>query len=232
MSTSVKKQAIVSPLYVANAAYLEDLYEIYLKDPHSVSIPWRDWFDQIQNNPSEQHAISMPLSYSPVPAIQPTSPRRIATTAETAAKQAAVLQLINAYRFRGHQKANIDPLHFYERPEIPDLDPAFYGLTKEDEDTSFCTGSFIGLDRAPLQEILNVIKQIYCSTIGAEYMHITETAEKRWIQDYLERSRANRVLTTELKHHILERLTAAEGLEHYLHTKYIGQKRFLRRGIA
>src|SRR5699024_1033845 len=141
-----------------------------------------------------------------------------------------VFQLINAYRFRGHQKANIDPLHLYKRPSVPDLDPLFHGLTEEDLNTVFSTGVFAGFDRAPLRDVIALIEKIYCDTIGAEYMHITETAEKRWIQDRLEGVGAHLKLSAELQHHILERLTAAEGLERYLHTKYIGQKRFSLEG--
>ncbi|MGR6035021.1 MAG: 2-oxoglutarate dehydrogenase E1 component [Candidatus Nitrosoglobus sp.] len=235
MNAIVKKRASASPLYVANASYLEDLYEIYLKDPNTVPAHWRDWFDQIQAGVPEQ-VIPEPSSYPsalagrPPILLAPSGTIAGGLAVEAVEKQTSVLQLINAYRFRGHQKANIDPLHLYERPDVLDLDPFFHGLTEEDWDTVFSTGSFIGLEQASLRDILNLVKRIYCDTIGAEYMHITETAEKRWIQDYLEGVGANRKLSAELQRHILERLTAAEGLERYLHTKYIGQKRFSLEG--
>jgi 2-oxoglutarate dehydrogenase E1 component len=236
MNVIVEKRASASPLYAANAPYLEDLYENYLKDPNTVPAHWRDWFDRFQAGVPEQ-VIPRPLSHPLAPTIQPppawsVSPGVIAggLATEAAGKQAAVLQLINAYRFRGHQKANIDPLHLYKRPDVPDLDPAFHGLMEEDLDKIFNTGALIGLDEAPLRDILDLVKKVYCDTIGAEYMHITETAEKRWIQDYLEGARANPNPSAELRRHILERLTAAEGLERYLHTKYIGQKRFSLEG--
>jgi 2-oxoglutarate dehydrogenase E1 component len=235
MNAIVEKRASASPLYAANASYLEDLYKTYLKDPNAVPAHWRDWFDRIQAGVPEQ-VIPEPSSHPSALAVRPPTllmpPGTIAggLAAEAVEKQTAVLQLINAYRFRGHQKANIDPLHLYERPNVPDLDPSFHGLTEEDLDTDFSTGSLIGFNQAPLRDILNLVKKIYCDTIGAEYMHITETAEKRWIQDYLEGAGANRKLSAELQRHILERLTAAEGLERYLHAKYIGQKRFSLEG--
>jgi 2-oxoglutarate dehydrogenase E1 component len=230
MNAIVGKRASASPLYAANAPYLEELYENYLKNPKAVPAHWRDWFDRIQAGVPEQ-AIPEP-SRPPAPAVRPPTPDvgLTAEAAKAAEKQAAVLELINAYRFRGHQKANIDPLHLYERPVILDLDPAFHGLTEEDLDKVFNTGTLVEFEQAPLRDILALIKKIYCDTIGAEYMHITETAEKRWIQDYLEGAGVNSKPSAELRRHILERLTAAEGLERYLHTKYIGQKRFSLEG--
>ncbi|ADJ27075.1 2-oxoglutarate dehydrogenase E1 component [Nitrosococcus watsonii] len=228
MDATVKKRASPSPLNAANASYLEALYEKFLKDPNTVPAHWRIWFKRLQAGVPEQAAAELPAR-SLGPAVQPLAAKG-RLTAEAAEKQIAVLQLINAYRFRGHQKANIDPLRIYERPVVPDLDPAFHGLTEEDMGKVFNTGSLIGIDRAPLQEIFALINKIYCQTIGAEYMHITETAEKRWIQNYLEGAQDDPGPSAELQRHILERLTAAEGLERYLHTNYVGQKRFSLEG--
>lgn len=235
MNAIVEKRDSTSPLYAANAPYLEELYENYLKDPNSVPVHWREWFDRLQAGVPEQpipEPPSRPLGPMARPSAPPVPAEAVAggLTAKAAEKQTAVLQLINAYRFRGHQKANIDPLHLHERPVIPELDPAFHGFTEEDLDKVFSTGSLIGLAQAPLRQILDLIKKIYCNTIGAEYMHITETAEKRWIQNYLEGAQGNLSPSAELRRHILERLTAAEGLERYLHTKYVGQKRFSLEG--
>ncbi len=234
MSAVLEKLANTSHLYAANAPYLEELFENYLKNPNTVPPHWRDWFDRLQAGASEQVLPGRPSR--PPASIRSVAPRPSpeivagGLTTEAAGKQAGVLQLINAYRFRGHQQANIDPLHLSERPGAPDLDPAFHGLLEEDMDTVFNAGSLIGLEQASLREILALIRKIYCSTIGAEYMHITQTAEKRWIQNYFEGAQGHLNPSAELQCHILERLTAAEGLERYLHTKYVGQKRFSLEG--
>ena len=141
-----------------------------------------------------------------------------------------MLQLINAYRFLGARHADLDPLKRQEKPYIPELDPAHYGLTESDMDTVFNTGSLVGPGQMTLREILNAVKETYCGSIGAEYMYIIDTQQKRWIQNRLEGTRAKPNFTSEYKRHILERLTAAEILEKYLHTRYVGQKRFSLEG--
>ncbi|MCC6203181.1 MAG: 2-oxoglutarate dehydrogenase E1 component, partial [Gammaproteobacteria bacterium] len=208
-----------SCLYSGNAAFLEELYERYLADPASVGIEWRTYFDQLRTT-SERTESS-------------TVARPVATAGNglelgNAAKQVAVLQLINAYRFRGHRRANLDPLNQYERPEVEELDPAYHGLTEADLDRTFNTGSLHGPAEATLREILETVRRTYCGTIGAEYMHIVETAEKRWLQQRLEAPRSQPDATR--KRHILSQVIAATALEEYLHTKYVGQKRFSLEG--
>ncbi len=146
------------------------------------------------------------------------------------AKQVAVLQLINAYRFRGHQFANTDPINFREKLSVLDLDPAYHNLFDSDLHKVFNTGSFVGPDTATLEEILSALQSTYCGEIGSEYMYITSTAEKRWIQERLEANRGKPCFDTQTKKQILERLIAAEGLEKFLHVKYVGQKRFSLEG--
>ena len=150
--------------------------------------------------------------------------------ADAAAKQIAVLQLINAYRFRGHQQARLDPLGLQEQSPIAELDPAFHCLTEADMDTVFSTGSLAGPPQASLREIIATLREVYCGRVGAEYMHITDTGQKRWIQRYLEAVRTTPPFSAEYRRQILERVIAAEGLEQYLHTKYVGQKRFSLEG--
>ena len=131
-------------------------------------------------------------------------------------KQVKVLQLINAFRFRGHQNANLDPLGLWKRESVPDLDPAFHNLTKEDFEETFNVGSFaIGKETMKLGDIYEALKRIYCGSIGAEYMHITNTEEKRWIQQRLESVNVADQFTKEEKIRFLAELTAAEGLERY-----------------
>ena len=145
-------------------------------------------------------------------------------------KQVSVLQLINAYRFLGVRHANVDPLKRYEKPDVPELDPAYYGLTEADMDLVFNSGSLVGPDQMPLREILRALKETYCGSLGIEYMYITDTPQKRWIQERLEGIRSQPSYDADYKRHILERLTAAETLEKYLHTRYVGQKRFSLEG--
>ncbi|MCW8889508.1 MAG: 2-oxoglutarate dehydrogenase E1 component, partial [Sedimenticola sp.] len=114
--------------------------------------------------------------------------------------------------------------------DVPDLDPAFHRLGEADMDTVFNTGSLFAPDRMPLREIISFIKDVYGSNIGAEYMHITDTRQKRWIQKRVEGTRAKAELSTDDKKWLLTLLTASEGMEKYLHTRYVGQKRFSLEG--
>ncbi|MEJ2344035.1 MAG: 2-oxoglutarate dehydrogenase E1 component [Gammaproteobacteria bacterium] len=224
-----------SYLYSTNAPYLEQLYERYLEDPSSVEPHWRAWFDQMQSGPPAEPAPAAPARVTTT-APQPRAERPAtgavagALRADAAEKQAAVLRLINAYRVRGHQQAQIDPLQLTPRPPVPDLDPGFHGLDDNDLNTEFNTGSLFGPEQSTLRDILDRLRHIYTDTIGAEYMHITNTAEKRWIQERLEGNGYGARFSQRFQRHILERLIAAEGLERYLHTRYVGQKRFSLEG--
>src|SRR3989344_1165417 len=164
--------------------------------------------------------------------IDPAPPREDSRAApvESAHKQVKVLQLINAFRYRAHQTARLDPLGLREAPAIPELDLRYHGLTDTYLDAVFETGSLVGPRQATLREILALLRATYGGTIGAEYMHITDTAEKRWLQSSIESVHGVPAYPPETKRNLLERLTAAEGIEHYLHTKYVGQKRFSLEG--
>ena len=140
-------------------------------------------------------------------------------------KQMQVATLIHMYRVRGHLIADLDPLAWKEPQMHRELDPATYGLTIWDLDREFLTGGLGGTERMPLGEILRVLRDAYCRTIGIEYMHIQDPAEKRWIQR-AGRGRALHAVAEDEQRHILERLNAAEAFEKFLATKYVGQKRF------
>ncbi len=144
-------------------------------------------------------------------------------------KQARVLQLINAYRVRGHLLAHLDPL-VNEPHHHAELDPAYYGLTIWDLDRQFLTGGLGGKPRATLRESLDILRETYCGTIGVEYMSIQHPQQKQWLQERMEPVRNQHPLTNELRKQILWKLTAAEGLEKFLHTKFIGHKRFSLEG--
>jgi 2-oxoglutarate dehydrogenase E1 component len=146
-------------------------------------------------------------------------------------KRTSVQQLIAAYRNVGARWADLDPLKRTERDNIPDLEPSFYGFSDADQEAVFDTSNtFFGKNAMSLRELLNALRETYCGTIGAEYMYNTDQAKKRWWQQKLESVRSKPTLSAEKKVHILDRLTAAEGLERFLHTKYVGQKRFSLEG--
>lgn len=214
-----------------NAHYVEALYEQYLVDPNAVPDEWRNYFDQLPR-PEGSPSQDVPLNPIRDQFYQLGRSRRTAAAAtavdsDEGKKQVRVLQLINAYRFRGHQKADIDPLKLRAQVPVPDLDLSFHQLSSSDLDTEFQTGSFfLGKDKAPLKEIVEALEQTYCRSIGCEIMHIVDTEEKRWLQQRFESVRSKPKFSPEVRKHVLERLTAAEGLENYLASKYPGTKRF------
>ena len=224
-----------SYLYGANAPFIEDLYETYLDNPGAVTPAWRDYFDRLQNLPGAGNAAALDVAHGPIIASFAQRAKQGTLRALPASavdgRQIKVMQLINAYRFLGNRWAQLDPLKRTERPAIAELDPAYYGFTEADLGATFSTGSFaFGPEQGSLREILEALRQTYCGTIGAEYMYLSNIAHKRWIQARLEPLRATPNCSPEQKKRLLERLTAAETLERYLHTKYVGQKRFSLEG--
>ncbi len=146
------------------------------------------------------------------------------------AAQIAVLRLINAYRYLGVRRADLDPLRRFEPPPTPELDPAHYGLTEADLTREFETGSLFGVDRTTLADILERLRNAYCGRIGFEYMHLTDVARKRWLQERIESAQGRYGTSVALKKQLLKRLTDAETLEKFLHTRHVGQKRFSLEG--
>jgi 2-oxoglutarate dehydrogenase E1 component len=234
----MQQQTANSYLFGGNAPYVEELYEAYLDNPGSVPDNWRAYFDSMQNVPAVDGSNKPDVVHASVIASfaerAKQGPIRVvaaAGDAEMGRKRVAVTQLIAAYRYLGSQWANLDPLQRQERPEIPELQPGFYGFTDADMDTVFnISNTYFGQETASLRDLLNYLRDTYCRAIGAEFMYISDPAEKRWLQEKLESIRSTPSFTTEKKIHILDRLTAAEGLERYLHTKYVGQKRFSLEG--
>ena len=229
----MQKMLSNSYLYGANAPFIEELYEAYLRNPDSVSGAWREYFEQVKGAAQEVSHTLIRQTFVELAKSHGNSRAAVAPAPAIAGaekKQVSVLQLINAYRFLGARHADLDPLKRQEKPYIPELDPAHYGLTESDMDMLFNTGSLVGPGQMTLREILKAVKETYCGSIGAEYMYIIDTPQKRWIQNRLEGTRAKPSFTSEYKRQILERLTAAEILEKYLHTRYVGQKRFSLEG--
>ncbi len=222
-------------LFGANAPFIEELYENYLDNPGSVDPAWRDYFDKLANLPGAGAYLGPDVPHAPVIASFAQRARegclRVAHDAHNAEKQTKVLQLINAYRFLGNRWAQLDPLKRQVRPEVAELDPSFYGFTEADLSVSFRTGSFdMGVEEATLREILEALRLRYCGHIGAEYMYISDVQQKRWIQARYEPPRVQPRYSNEEKKRFLASITAAETLERYLHTRYVGQKRFSLEG--
>jgi len=223
-----------SYLFGGNAPFVEEVYESYLNNPQSVTGEWREFFDQMQVLPG---ATARDVPHAPI--VESFAQRakqgtlRVAppsTELSVERKQVYVLLLIHAYRIMGSRWAELDPLKRQPRPHIPELEPAFYDLTEADLETSFNTGTLVGPEHATLAEILQILRETYCGTIGAEYMYISEMPQKRWIQQRIEAARGRPQFPQEVRRRILERITAAETLEKYLHTRFVGQKRFSLEG--
>ena len=234
----MQQQNANSYLFGGNAPYVEELYEAYLNNPGSVPENWRSYFDAMQHVPAVDGSSKPDVAHAPVIATfaeraKSGSVRVVSSTAdsEMGRKRVAVQQIIAAYRFLGSQWANLDPLQRQERPNIPELDPSFYGLGDADMDIKFnISNTYFGPETASLRELMNALRDTYCRSIGAEFMYISNPIEKRWLQQKLESIRSTPNFSADKKKHILERLTAAEGLERYLHTRYVGQKRFSLEG--
>ncbi|SHI14558.1 2-oxoglutarate dehydrogenase E1 component [Ferrimonas marina] len=216
----------------ANAPYIEELYEAYLDDPGSVSEEWHSIFAELPTNGVEADVAHTKIrDYFRETALDSNRSKKTTVDPELSEKQVRVLQMINAYRFRGHQAAKLDPLGLWDREPVAELDPSHHGLTDEDLGREFNTGSYAyGGETMKLSDLVGSLAKTYCGHIGAEYMHITNTDEKRWIQQRLETVLAQPRYDAEHKQRILAGLNAAEGLEKYLGAKFPGAKRFSLEG--
>ncbi|WP_435980601.1 2-oxoglutarate dehydrogenase E1 component [Psychrobacter sp. DM4] len=217
-----------------NANYIEALYEQFLDNPDSVDSDWQEYFKQYQS-PNDAMHNAIQDQFLLLARNQTANKGRASSTSITTSnvadradpKQMGVQQLISAYRRRGHRRANLDPLGLHPRPEVEDLTLAYHNLSEADLDTVYPTSDLnIDKSEAPLREIIEIMERVYCSYIGVEYMHVTSSTEKRWMEKYLESNLGYIEFDKEKRLAILERLTAAEGLEKYLARKYTGVKRF------
>jgi len=181
-----------SYLFGGNAPYVEELYESYLDNPGSVPERWREYFDNLQlvpasdGNPQTRDVAHAPIVQSFAERAKDGSlqPRVMGGEASTARKQVYVQQLIAAYRFLGARWADLDPLKRQERPAIPELEPAFYDFSEGDHANIYsAANAYFGFDQAPLRDILRALRETYCGTIGAEFMYISDPAQKRWLQE-------------------------------------------------
>jgi 2-oxoglutarate dehydrogenase E1 component len=225
-----------SYLFGGNAPFIEELYEKYLANPQSIPEEWRDYFDRMQDLPG---ATDKDVAHAPVvesfvqratrgefaaartlPS-EPVTPERL---------QVAALLLVTAYRIAGARWASVDPLKRMPRPSIPELEPAYYDLKEADLDQTVNAGSFVGLERTSLRNLVQALRDTYCRNIGFEYMFISDRAQRQWIQERIEPVRGAPKVTSAEQKRLLQKLTEAEHLERYLHTRYVGQKRFSLEG--
>ena len=218
----------------ANAVYVEGLYETYLHSPNSVPDEWRKFFDSL---PRVNGSVKPDVSHDTVVQYfellgkkksRPTpAPGSGGIHLEHERKQVKVVQLISSYRFRGHQRAKLDPLKLMVRENVPDLNLQFHGLTNADLETTFQSGPlYLGKQEATLREIVETLEDTYCGKLGPEFMHITSFAEKQWLAQRFESVRSTPTYGDDDRLDVLMRLTAAEGLEKHLDSKYPGTKRF------
>jgi 2-oxoglutarate dehydrogenase E1 component len=207
-----------------NAAYLEQLYEDWLHDSQSVAPQWRTWFQSMHGAGDVSHADAIARI---VAAQKQERHAGLPVDDAHARKQAGVLRFLTAYRSRGHLAADLDPLAIAPKRPAPDLDLPFHGLADSDLDTEFDCGTFAGGgQRMTLRELRERLRRTYVGSIGAEFMHISDHTQRRWIYDRLEKASGNPGLDDSDRKRVLAKLTAADGLERYLHTKYVGQKVF------
>ena len=225
----VARQAATTALFGGNATYVEDLYERYLAG-EEVPADWKAYFEVLKAQAGSERV------HGPIVrdlTARASAPRTVVVQGDAASeKQAAVSRLVQIYTNRGHLIANLDPLGLLKRPKPRVMELDYMGLSPADFDTEFFTGSRTDAfpRRATLREIVRLMEYIYAGTIGAEFAHVSATEERLWLQDEFQRGRLQQRLSSEDRKGILWQLTAAEGLERYLHTKYVGQKRFSLEG--
>src|SRR5688572_28779296 len=231
MSRSLRELYESSPFSSVQAPYVEDQYERFLDDPASVTPEWREFFGQVGGGaPPAPRRTAAKAAPGPAPSPRPAG--TVVPTATDGEKQSSVSRLIQFYANRGHLIADIDPLGLMQRPMPRVLDPSYVGLTEADMNTDFYTASRTsGVDKQmKLSEILKQLRHIYTGRIGAEFAHVSTSEERLWLQDRFQEGRLHHQFSNDERLNLLWQLTAAEGLERYLHTRYVGQKRFSLEG--
>jgi 2-oxoglutarate dehydrogenase E1 component len=225
-------------LFGGNAPYVEEQYETYLADPTTVSEDWRGYFDALQDVPAVDGSDTGDVAHGPVVSrfVELAKQTRTAGRSENdvlsfARKQVAVQALISAYRMVGTRNAHLDPLRWTAPVPVPELNSSYYDLSHADMNTKFSmSGAHFSEQVETLGDLMQALKETYCGTLGAEFMYLADPEQRNWWSMRLESSRSKAALDNGDKLHILERLTAAEGLEKYLHARYVGQKRFSLEG--
>ncbi|MFS8183898.1 2-oxoglutarate dehydrogenase E1 component [Pseudovibrio denitrificans] len=248
--------ALTSFLYGANAPYIEELYAQYQENPNSLDPEWKEFFSSLQDNPEdvikEARGATWKRSDWPVPAngelvsaldgdwpaekevskkIKSTAKKNGVELTEDQVLQATrdsvrAIMMIRAYRMRGHLHADLDPLRLAVPGDHEELHPATYGFSEQDWDRKIFLDNVLGMEFATIREMLDILKRTYCSTLGVEFMHISDPAAKAWLQERIEGPDKHVAFTPEGKKAILNKLVEAEGFEKFLDVKYTGTKRF------
>ena len=235
MSDSLRALLDSTPLGAGNAPYIESLYEQFLADPGSLEPKWRDYFNSLTGGARNEIAhgpVREALAQRAREQRTAAPARASATPTDASAKQGAVSRLVQVYANRGHLIANIDPLGLMRRPVPEVLELEYFGLSAADLDSEFYTGSRTEAipKRMKLRDIIAQLRHIYCDTIGAEFAHVSDSKERLWLQNRFQDGRVQHRFSADERKTFLRHLTAAEGLELYLATRYPAQKRFSLEG--
>ena len=213
-----------------NSTYIADLYEKWLENPKNVDANWNDWFSDMQNTGSSNDIPSWAKGKAFEEKLENLEHKNSSLSSEEIRKASIdslrAVMMIRAYRARGHLEAKTDPLNLEKKEEHPELNPEFYGFTKNDYDRPIFIDNVLGIETASLRHILSTLKDTYCGSIGVEYLHIQDPEQKSWIQQRIENIRNQTDFTDKGKEAIYERLVDAESFERFLNKKYTGTKRF------
>ena len=223
MSKSIGEKFKESFKYGGNSEYLDLMYEEYLEDPSNLSPEWKKYFDSIQNGQIDVSHQAIKQEFKDTKYKNKEIQIKVG---ETTSKASDVQNLINAYRRRGHEVANLDPLNLRPKKEVSDLNLDFHNLSQSDLGLDFSISNFQGSKNLKLSEIIESIKKTYTSTIGYEFMHIMDSKIRRWFMDKIEGKPTPYSFSDDEKEHVLKRLVDSEGLEKFLAAKYPGAKRF------
>ena len=221
MSKSLEERFLDSFKNGGNSEYLEILYEDYLKNPNSLPSEWKKYFDSIQNGQIDVSHKSIEEQFK-----NKKFPTETKVEISENSKASDVQNLINAYRRRGHQVADIDPLGLRLKKEVPDLELGFHNLSENDLESSFSISNFQNSKELSLKDIISSLKQTYTASLGYEFMHIMDSRIRRWFLDKIEGKSTPYSFNSDEQEHILKRLVDSEGLEKFLASKYPGAKRF------
>lgn len=231
-SSTLQNEWAEAYLSGSNMDYVDGLYEDYLVNPNSVSEDWQQIFAALSeaNNATQKDVSHRAVRDYFLSMASQKDKSFACSTAYVNNKQMNVADLINAYRAHGHHASNLDPLGMAEKLDVPSLNPDYHNLIAADNEQLFVAGDTFSKNELPLSEIHNFLKETYCGNIGMQYMHIAKTEETSWLEAQFETVRGKANFTNDEKIQFLKELVAADGLEKYLATRYVGQKRFSLEG--
>ena len=221
-------------MHTLNSDYINQLYDAFLRNPSSVPEAWARYFASVEavtERTAASHATMLRRMRMPHRAdgVSPPVHGAMAQSDQVEFPSRAIY-LIHAYRVHGHLHADVDPLRLNPRHFSPELALSYYGLSEAHMDSEFPTGDLTGPPRMPLRDILTALERTYCGHIGPEFMHITDSAQKHWLQERLERVHSKPSMDADTRRHVFSRIMRAEEFERFLHTRYAGQKRFSLEG--